>query len=1338
MKRMNVEVEGGELLLESKEGHYAIIPAKDRSRVQKMINDNCDDCINSYIKRLPKESDYAEDGSLIKGFRNPLGPEQSTRENPIFVDNEEGYGISTLDLNKEYSTLGDNELGADISNLKLPNENLNQKADAIINEENPISLPEVVVKPDYLKYQDDWERDNPANEQELEKNMRRNLEKRYTPERANTIINENLRKTRENRIKEKEKYAGRRILEDKPQGDMSRVDYLNSLTDEEERLVKTDPRYQTTIWTDWGQSLLSTMDDAYMTEANTMGIVPEMSKQVTKYRDENIPEEYWDIYESKQGAINRILASRQHTDLEKSEMIMKQVASPIMSRIEDTLNLLKPFEATAKITQSIYRDDTTLVGALAGEKNEASLIEDIVIDVSNLFGVGAAKHVKKLLNAGKNTKVMSYLKNLSKTGKINTNLKGLKANSKGTPKASKRITDLFSDKRTRKLMEKLKKEIGDIIEDGSKISTNLESKNREFNARLVEELNDLTLKFREYEKSKAFITDPDVIIQNGKVFYKPTNSFGLKQGDGQLIDFATNTEVPVFIRHKSNKTDGTFIFDLKSHPEDIATDISRNHSRVLAHENKRTRLEMAYEISPSYTKTMSDNIDLAEKTIEGYKVYGGALYSSKTGIPHLTHDMDGYISQINYDKYVKNVYPSRGSDGWAEVHLVFPKAGNRGELSFTVIKEGADKKATGVMAEKLYRVVDPDGYFKQVKIFGEGKIKIPYTPDELLNKVDMEVMTMVDMITSDFNKIKHLNKQDAFLEFANPQKYAEAQRIAIQSYVGSGGHVGKQFDPSFFADVDENLKLLDYMGTIGNRDNIARSPERMQLALNEYSIRNTFFVRNVNSPNQLESEILDALAEIPGEKGTGGRAYGGGKNAVRGNPKWKREATGFIQHKPIGENTKTPLEYFSEVERVTNGSLPLNVEDKAKIMEVIQKNKLSIKDEDFNTMEDLIQLMASDKDEKILADISKATGIKSVSRNSIPYGKDTFVSIIAEEGTDLIKFVKYNDKAFPKSYKQRYENFFGEFGKTPFSELGRSDIAQLNELFEEGLDISLKRINKLEQEMINHSKDLDIIRRSQHLEGEVAVMFHYKKIKELQNEVDKLNKWRETVGSIQGYFAVSIPIAVTGAVGVGLKFGIDYMDEQDRTRSFREEAKEKGLTSSDIKKLAQPALDKYPQLLDYKGYNVLDFSKEQLDIIDENLDNPEMLESIRNALRVGEEYKQGVINAVKNQKETNKVVEDNMDISWVEDIVKNEKSHRNIRKEYRLIQHLNKDDNKYYVFPLQIPGEKPAKDIKFDEIEDAKLKAFEYYKANNGLIEFTHLVDAQYFVNYGLRKYYGK
>lgn len=68
MKNINIEVEGGEILIQSKEGHYAIIPAKHRREIEDMVKDNCENCINSYIQSLPKESDYAEDGTLIPGW----------------------------------------------------------------------------------------------------------------------------------------------------------------------------------------------------------------------------------------------------------------------------------------------------------------------------------------------------------------------------------------------------------------------------------------------------------------------------------------------------------------------------------------------------------------------------------------------------------------------------------------------------------------------------------------------------------------------------------------------------------------------------------------------------------------------------------------------------------------------------------------------------------------------------------------------------------------------------------------------------------------------------------------------------------------------------------------------------------------------------------------------------------------------------------------------------------------------------------------------------------------------------------------------------------------------
>lgn len=61
-----VEAEGGELVIKSQEGHFAIIPAKHKAEVLDMLRNGCDGCINKYIQTLPEDSDYAEDGSLLK------------------------------------------------------------------------------------------------------------------------------------------------------------------------------------------------------------------------------------------------------------------------------------------------------------------------------------------------------------------------------------------------------------------------------------------------------------------------------------------------------------------------------------------------------------------------------------------------------------------------------------------------------------------------------------------------------------------------------------------------------------------------------------------------------------------------------------------------------------------------------------------------------------------------------------------------------------------------------------------------------------------------------------------------------------------------------------------------------------------------------------------------------------------------------------------------------------------------------------------------------------------------------------------------------------------------
>lgn len=67
IKGNTVNAEGGELVLRNKGNDYAIIPKDSRKEVMGMIADNCYGCLNSFIDKLPKNPDVAEDGGLYDG-----------------------------------------------------------------------------------------------------------------------------------------------------------------------------------------------------------------------------------------------------------------------------------------------------------------------------------------------------------------------------------------------------------------------------------------------------------------------------------------------------------------------------------------------------------------------------------------------------------------------------------------------------------------------------------------------------------------------------------------------------------------------------------------------------------------------------------------------------------------------------------------------------------------------------------------------------------------------------------------------------------------------------------------------------------------------------------------------------------------------------------------------------------------------------------------------------------------------------------------------------------------------------------------------------------------------
>lgn len=322
----NIEVEGGEIAIRNSHGDLAIIPKDKRDWVKQKLSEGCHSCIDKLVETLPVMEDYAQDGSLYSEY---LTPDSPTKKHP-------------LDPNPDGS---------------LPSYFKGSK-------ENPIELDEYTVTaeaPEWVKYRKEYVKNNPFNIDEYVENRFNNPVGR---EKIEKIDQEGWRKKLkqeglEKRYNSAMDYVGEQLVKNKPQGKLSRAEWLNQMTDKEEEIIKRNPKYQSSLWVDTKRGLTSLVEQNYLQ------------------------------------TFQNILNSSDYSNREKQEMLKDYIDHPVMSKLGDAAKILAPVTVGSKVLQSNYRDDTTFVGALKGEKNNASFAEDALLDVTNLSGLGLGTKLLK-------------------------------------------------------------------------------------------------------------------------------------------------------------------------------------------------------------------------------------------------------------------------------------------------------------------------------------------------------------------------------------------------------------------------------------------------------------------------------------------------------------------------------------------------------------------------------------------------------------------------------------------------------------------------------------------------------------------------------------------------------------------------------------------------------------------------------------------------------------------------------------------------------------------------------------------------------------------------------
>jgi hypothetical protein len=701
------------------------------------------------------------------------------------------------------------------------------------------------------------------------------------------------------------------------------------------------------------------------------------------------------------------------------------------------------------------------------------------------------------------------------------------------------------------------------------------------------------------EKSQNFSKEGETLTTaEGSRFNAVT-----KTGEGTIVDFKTGK----FITAKVEPIGKKLVYK-KGTTEDLSG-FSENFQKVAA-KNKTYEtvtsetVTSSGQAAPEYVETLKSNIQYVEETIPGAKIFGSSVGVTEGGLPHLTGDLDALITESAYKSNVSGAYKHLETKGPAEVHD-FGIGGEGGHIDFNIIHENFDGTVKVVWKEmypggpqrsleiELFKQVDPDGFYKAAEEAiakgTPGNIKIPYKAQELLDKVDPAVKTIMDAYES--TKAKHMNRIDSYINFGNPEVVAKAQQQYAKSQVGGKGTVGPQFSTEALSDVAKNKNILADIGFIGEVEVVAKSPERMQLALNDYYINNSIYTRQVDAVNDFGIKfsldtVKNSLKEWrPTGIGSGQSLNGWGINTTQhANPGWKTKPSEITGNRQIGlkVSSESPTQMVADVKRQTDGFYIFTPEEKDVLLgifkSVVSKAEAEQMAAGVTKTMDLLQLPTGKtmKTQKIFNEVTKQLGIKA-STTGNTFNEGWYSSMLGDfdEAIDALAFTFNKTATPPKSYLQRERGLNSVTVPTPPSIQDVKEFTLIENYVNGGVEKararadeymdSLKKIHSDLKRLEDHySKDLKDkileLQRQRAIIQKEADAAHQKywdlvsrqqKLAAIRKESGTLLLGAGTIGGI-GYYMMTQPGAEKNLEDFRDNFGTGEIPEEEEEKYFEQ------------------------------------------------------------------------------------------------------------------------------------------------------------------------------------------
>lgn len=520
----------------------------------------------------------------------------------------------------------------------------------------------------------------------------------------------------------------------------------------------------------------------------------------------------------------------------------------------------------------------------------------------------------------------------------------------------------------------------------------------------------------------------------------------------------------------------------------------------------------------AYRARLQENIAAVEEALPGFVPFGSAKGVASAGLPHATHDIDGYMSIADFNAWKAQHPELEGTFTSPDTYKIrlFPQAGEAGDIDINILRSDDNGFVIGDRATEIARQFFPKQYSEWAK---DPSIPLQVKLDDVMHaiKENATAKSIADVfeIFPQGTKAKQAGRNLVYLSSADPVEVQKGLQLHGRSF---GAEHGFPVSVEELADVELNRQIVKNLGIPVSTEEVIRNPQKMKNLLDYWYMQQTVRGRGVSdvSGQALNNAMFGAWDPI---LNNGGTANGIGRNTVSFGNSGHGSVYGYWQIHPSNAearhaayaNKEIPIQQrIADIRRmVGDPTYDFGPEDIKSMQEIAQRHGLTLSEEQLKNSEAILNnLPKTQEGANFLHALQEELGIYALTRSNA-YGSGVYSSMTGVTPAEGAVFVRPKD-THPMHIELRKRQL------TPSSDEAEAAEEGLRDLYRNVRD------NQVGQNYRSEELDTRVLvphegfmRRfaEHHLRKRGKWDAYQQALKALQ---DKVNNAKETVARIRG------------------------------------------------------------------------------------------------------------------------------------------------------------------------------------------------------------------------------